>query len=196
MSNFFTSFWNRPLIITDTETTGLSAFQHEMIELGALRVMVQPSSIIITDTFESKIKPRRIKDASPKALEINGYTKEAWVDAPDIKDAMAEFDNFSNGGVFAAYNVTFDWAFVNAAFGYCQIKPKMDYHRLDIMTLSWLTGITQSHMGMKGVSLKNTCDALGIPPEPDVHRALEGAKAAYRVLEWVIDQQHGFLSGF
>ena len=52
------------LLIIDTETTGLKAGTHEVIEIAILTET--PSGEI--EEWSTKVKPRRIEEAHPKAL--------------------------------------------------------------------------------------------------------------------------------
>ena len=80
----------------DTETTGLNPAKHEIIEIA-----------IITEnedgTFErwhTKIKPDHIENAHPKALEVNGYTPEAWEGAPNFEDVVPEITSRLKGSIW------------------------------------------------------------------------------------------------
>lgn len=171
-----TSFTARPIAITDVETTGLSSKTHEIIEIGM--VLVDQNTLEIIDTFEIKIKPQYPERGSWKAFQVNGYKPEEWLGAVTIEEAIRQYGEKVKGAMFCAHNVTFDWSFIGEAFEKAGIECSLDYHRLDLLTLAW------SKLGSKGLErlrLKSVCEFLEIDPEPEPHRALNGAMAAYQV---------------
>jgi DNA polymerase III alpha subunit (gram-positive type) len=159
------------------ETTGDIPAFHEIIEMGL--VLCHPETLEVLDTLDIKIKPSRIENALPKALDRNGYKEENWVDAVDLKEAMQIYSNKTKDAVFYAYNVTFDWGFINEAFRQTGVDNKMDYHRFDIMSMVF----AKYKKEMNGVSLNDASAIFGIPGEAFPHNALNGAKQALKVLK-------------
>lgn len=161
----------KPLTFVDVETTGLDPQVQEIIEFAAVRDDTGES-------FTTKIKPKRIETASEYALKLNGYTEEAWADAPEMADILPEIVEFLKDSVIAGQNPRFDAKFINAASKEHGIDLRVDYHVIDVATL------TYEHLfpcGIDSLSLKNVCEFLGIPPEPEVHRALNGVLTARKV---------------
>ena len=166
------------IALVDLETTGLNPLKHEIIELGCL--------IFDNETFEIygklnfKIKPEHIHDADPKALQVNGYTEEEWKDGMSLFQALMFFADATEGCTFMAHNVTFDWSFIVASAEREGITRmlKLDKYKIDTMSIAWAL---VPHSKVKSFSLKTLCTFLGIPPEPAVHRAINGAECAYGV---------------
>lgn len=160
------------LIIIDLETTGLYPQTHEIIEIGAVRVSSG-------ETFEVKVQPHNIEDADPVALHINGYDKEKWRDASTLPAALKLLSDFVGKDAYLmAYNVSFDRSFLEKAYKDCNLPYPFHYHHLDLLTLAW------EHLPLGSpLSLKYVASALGVPPEPEIHRALAGAQCAYEVLK-------------
>lgn len=77
------------LIVVDTETGGLDPGEACIIELGAQVLEVSPGALDPGETFHTKIKPD--KPVSEQAAKVNGYTLEAWADAPPAADALDRF---------------------------------------------------------------------------------------------------------
>ena len=90
------------IIIVDLETTGLDPTQHEIIEIGA--IITDDVDFYIHDEINIKVKPKRIDLASPKALEVNGYSAPEWQDALPLEEALQIFTDKSIGHTFFAYN--------------------------------------------------------------------------------------------
>jgi len=164
------------IAFTDTETTGLEAGFHEIVEIGL--VVADRETLRIVDTFDTKIKPKHIERASPKALQVNGYNEEEWQNAPDLKWAMKEFGLKTIGSIMCAQNITFDYNFIRESFKQTGIKDLMSYHRIDLFTLSW---VVLKDKGITRFSLKEVCKFIGVEEEPDPHVAINGAMAAYQV---------------
>lgn len=160
--------------LIDLETTGLSPYDHEIIELGA--VFFSDEDLNNFSEVNVKIKPEHPETGHPKAFEINGYTSEAWADAQSLTEVLTSLEMQFRGRVFMSYNVTFDWGFMAEAYRKTGLNDPFHYHRLDLMTMAW-NALPRN----TSISLKNVCAFYGIEPEPTVHRALNGAMKAYEV---------------
>lgn len=163
-------FLERPYAITDVETTGLDFRVHEIIEIGM--VLAHPDTLDTLDTFEIKVAPEHIETASERALKINGYDPQNWQGAVSLKEATEKYAEKTKNAVFVAHNITFDWGFIDEAFKKTGVKNLMDYHRIDTWTAAH-ERLRKS--GLDKFSLQDLCVHLGIPPEPPVHRAINGA---------------------
>lgn len=175
------NFFEYPLAITDLEMTGLDSTKHEIVEMGL--VVVDQKTWEVTDTLDLKVKPDHLETADPEALVVNGYRTEDWQDAVDLKTAVEQYVAKTKNAVFCAYNITFDWAFLEAAFKKTGIKDTMDYHRIDIPSIAWAK---MQGKGASQVRLSSMARYFGIPEEPKVHRAINGAMLAYEVLKRLI----------
>ncbi len=160
----------------DIETTGLDPRKHEIIEIGV--VLFESETGQILETLNLKVKPERPEDGEPKAYEVNGYTEEAWKDGMPLTEAMYLFREMTSGARMMAYNITFDWGFIQEAFRSTGASNGLHYHKLCLMSMAI---IKLPHDKVKSWKLKDVAESLGIPPEPSVHRALNGAMSAYEV---------------
>jgi DNA polymerase III subunit epsilon len=173
--------WKQNIVITDLETSGLNPNLHEIIEIGAIKVS-QPD-LRVLGWMNVKVQMDHPEFADKKALEVNGYTPEAWVDAISQQDAMQQYAAFADGCVFAAYNVTFDWGFIDATMMRQAVKNSISYHRLDLLSLAYELAPKFAAPGtrMSYINLKAACGYFQVKPEPAVHRAAVGALTALRV---------------
>lgn len=169
-------FRDRPLAIVDIETTGDDELKHEILEIGLL--VVRQSDLEVIDSGNWLVKPHHIETAISTALQINGYNENDWKNAIELADVMPEFSAKTKDAIFAAFNVSFDWSFIKHAFRITGVYNLMDYHRLDIMTLAWAAGGDK----LERFNLKAVSEFFGVPPEPDIHRALNGAETGLAVL--------------
>ena len=136
------------LVFLDTETTGLSANKHEIIEIAI--ITEHPDGSV--DEWVTKVSPQYIETAHPKALEVNGYTPEKWEGAPIFAEIADTVIEKLSGATVVGHNVGFDLKFVRAMLddiGAGEIKD-LDY--VDTQTLA------KEHLkplGLKSVSLVN-----------------------------------------
>ena len=103
------------LTVFDTETTGLNFEKHEVLEIGLLSFIVDADgNEHILKQYEQKIKPTNIHLANPKALEVNGYSEEAWKNAVSFEDAWKEASKIiSNSDILLGQNLIFDIRFLD-----------------------------------------------------------------------------------
>ena len=167
----------RPLAITDIETTGLDPIGHEIIEIGL--VLAEQKTLNILDQWSVKIKPEHIDTATEEALLVNGYNPTVWEDAYAPKMAMKVYAKKTKEAIFVSHNVTFDWSFVYEAFAKHDVDSLMDYHRLDLFSIAW--GLKPK--GLVKYNLVGLCEHFGIPKESDPHKAINGALKALEVLK-------------
>ena len=165
----------KKIAFVDLETTGLDPFKHEIIEIGLVIYDVEKGTL---EELNFKIRPMNIAAAEPKALEVNGYTESGWKNALPLRAVLQEVSSRCSGAYFLAYNATFDWSFLEAAYEKTRLPIPCHYHRLCIMSMAWCK---IPKVKVEGYSLKTVCVYLGIEPEPKVHRALNGAKKAFEV---------------
>ncbi|MDD5360481.1 MAG: 3'-5' exonuclease [Sulfurovaceae bacterium] len=174
----------------DTETTGLDAKKHGIVQLACL--IVEDHKII--DEIDLLIDPFSYKEncvCDDKALEINGRTLEEIEHFPNSDDQLQKFVDFlSNHTVedklqVSGYNVDFDIGFIKDWFSSCDGKFSdfFNYKTLDVLSLVRhieYMDITDfdSH------SLSDACAYFEIPLI--AHDALNDIKATYRLHEEII----------
>lgn len=168
-------FRDRPLAITDIETTGLDAAVHEIIEIAVL--IVDQNTFRILDRYHARVRPEHIRTGAAKALQVVGYSAKAWKQAVTLETAMEVYAKKAHDAVFCSYNVFLAYSFMDAAFKYAGVEDPTDYHRLDLFTLAW------SRLGMTSLNLDGICKRLDIEPEPTPRRAMDGALKQLEVLK-------------
>lgn len=127
--------------VVDTETTGLSAYYDEIIEIGILRIR----SNQIVDQYEQLIHPEYEIDSF--ITELTGITNEMVAGMPAIQDVKDEVLRFIGDDVVIGHNTSFDLRFLNAGFQtelqnkYMdtmqfarKVYPELSHHRLSDLT--------------------------------------------------------------
>lgn len=96
--------------VIDTETTGLSARNNNIIEIGIVVV----DKLKIANKYHSMINPGRYIPAN--ITMITGITTEDVKDAPFFEDIASDISEFINGKVIVAHNLSFDKSFLRKEF--------------------------------------------------------------------------------
>jgi DNA polymerase-3 subunit alpha (Gram-positive type) len=175
------NFNERPIIITDVETTGLDPHYHEIVEIGAIKV---DSNLNELARFDLKVRPLHLNRATPVALEINGYDSSVWInEAVSQFEAAQRFQAFSAEGILAAWNITFEYGFLDQLFRHTVLKSLMDYHRIDLPSIAWAR-----YPGITKLSLDAVGERFGLAPEQKPHRGIRGAEYELNVLRYLLDK--------
>lgn len=193
------SLQDRHLIFTDTETTGLDPARHEIIEIAALvvRPPLSPAgagpgrdggdgdNFVVVDSWSAKVMPEHLETADPESLPIAGWEPEAWRGAISQAEAIREYAERARGGILVAYNVTFDWTFLEATARRCGVALALDYHRLDALSMAYLALFR--HPNFSGLSLSKVASLLNVSLDRSLrHSALEDARAMYEIFRKIV----------
>lgn len=110
-------------VVFDLETTGVNVIKDDIIEISAVKVLGGK----VADTFSTLVNPGR--PIPYYATQVNGITDEMVEDAPDIREALADFLTFAGDAVLVGHNIqSFDLNFVsNAAEGLFGKTVENDY---------------------------------------------------------------------
>ena len=127
-----------------------------------------------------KIQPQHIETAEAQALRINGYNPADWLFAVSLEDAMKEFAKKTDGAVFVAHNITFDYGFIETAFKTTEIEGKMHFYKLDTLSLAF--GILHTNDDPGKLSLRVLTEKYGIENKK-AHSAFADAYATYEVFK-------------
>jgi DNA polymerase III epsilon subunit family exonuclease len=117
-----------PLVILDTETTGLfPGVGHRVVELAAIRMERSTSSEWrIVNQFSQLINPGRSMD--PDASRINGILNEDLVGKPSFEDISEEIFTIIDGALLVAHNAQFDASFLGMELHIMNLyNPRRDY---------------------------------------------------------------------
>lgn len=101
---------HRPIVFVDVETTGFSARDGRVIELG----MVKVENGKIVDTFSELIDPGQ--EVSWQTTRVTGITTSDVFGQPQFRYIIDRVEDFLDGALFAAHNVDFDYSFLSEEF--------------------------------------------------------------------------------
>lgn len=129
------------VIVLDTETTGLSFRDCELIEIAAARLRGRE----VVDRFQTFVHPGR---PIPREIQrLTHITDLDVMDAPSSREAVAALSDFVGGAPVLAHNATFDRTFIEKVKGGHEVSdfwidtlalsrialPRLSSHRLSDM---------------------------------------------------------------
>ena len=152
-------------VVFDVETTGSSAKEGAITEIGALKVVRGR----VVDEFTTLVNPgRRIE---PFVVRLTGITDRMVADARSMVEVLPLFEEFVEGSVLVGHNVRFDCAFVAAARrGVPLPNPVLDTLKLARTLVP----------GLRRYRLASLVSHFGVRAAPN-HRALADAAATTEV---------------
>jgi DNA polymerase III epsilon subunit-like protein len=134
-------------------------------------------------------------DAEPGALKVNGFTEEQLRDHGRLPMhlALKDFVKWAKKAddmILCGWNGAFDFRFLSTEFDREGMDFPFGYRLVDLHTLAYYffrvrDNWTPMHDGISTVGLNYTLKKLGLPPEPEPHNALTGAKCNLLVLETI-----------
>ena len=157
------SLLNKSFVVFDLETTGLNAESDEIIEIGAVKIVNGQ----VAETFSTFVKPKKVIPAD--ATAVNGITNEMVNDAYGIMQVLPDFHLFCKDCALVAYNIAFDYGFINKAGKDMGIL--FDNEQIDALL------IARDRMpGLKNYKLATVCANAGVSLI-GAHRAVNDAVA-------------------
>lgn len=148
------------VIVLDTETTGLSFKDCELIEVAAARL----SGREVVDRFESYVRPSR--PIPPEIEELTGISNAMVVDAPGAEEVVARLADFVGGCPVIAHNATFDRTFVEKVRGGSEVSDL------------WIDSLALSRIALPRLSSHRLQDLARVFGCPSVsHRAMADVEA-------------------
>lgn len=175
---------NQTLAFVDIETTGLDHEKNEIIELGVVLAKLKDGELEVTDTIDMKITPKHIETAEAVALRVNGYNEADWLFSVSIESAMETFVKKTDGAVFVAHNVTFDYGFIEANLKRLGMENKFHFYIMDTLSIAFATLHNNSDLGK--LSLRALCEKYGIENKK-AHSAYADAFATYEVFKKLLN---------
>ncbi|WP_019892702.1 3'-5' exonuclease [Allobaculum stercoricanis] len=140
--------------VIDTETTGLSSVENEMIEIGILRIRNGK----IVSRYSQLIHPRQAID--PFITNLTGITNEMVEHMPYIDEVKSMVLDFIGNDVLLGHNIRFDINFLNAGFDMeiqndlmdtlqfaKKLYPELAHHRLTDLS-NYLHLISNEHRAL------------------------------------------------
>jgi CRISPR-associated protein Cas2 len=117
-------------LVVDVETTGLSAEEHEIIEIGAIRVCERQ----IKERFHALVKTKK---NIPKTIQaLTGLSDEVVQrEGRKLTEVLADFLSFADDFPVVSHNADFDYGFLRTACEACDL-PLFSNSCIDTLSLS------------------------------------------------------------
>ena len=168
---------DRPLVVVDVETTGLSPrYGDRVVEIGLVRAESE-----VETTFGSLVNP--CYPISPGAMAVHGITDEMVRSAPTFGELAGSIWPILDGAILAAHNAPFDLSFLDTERRRLGLPP-LQNRVIDTLALA------RRHFQFPRNSLGRIAEALGIPA-PVQHRALADAQTTLDVLGRFVTELRG-----
>ena len=158
--------------IVDIETTG-GSYRYERITEIAI---VRHDGERIVDTFSTLVNPER--PIPWHITQLTGISNDMVTDAPKFYEVAKKIVEMTEGAIFVAHNVSFDYNFIKeefSRFGY-------DFSRKKLCTVSLSR---KAFPGLGSYSLSNLKRHFGIFAEKS-HRALDDTLATVTLFEKIL----------
>ena len=161
-------------VALDLEMTGLRARTDRILEIGAVRV----SQGQIRESFQKLVNPQM--KLPQEIVSLTGITDQMVAQGCDTDSAVQEFLSFSKGLPLAGHNIIFDYSFLKQ---YAVNKGiLLEKEGIDTLKLA-----RKFLPDAEKKTLDYLCEFLHIKRDR-THRALEDARAAAELLEYLKKQ--------
>lgn len=175
-------------IFLDTETNGLNAFKHRILEIAFKLIDIMTGDVVASYEAVIQVSQKEWELSDPASLHVNGFTyaqsaqgKSPQVVAQEIRD-MLKRNNIQRGSsVFICQNPSFDRSFFAQL-----ISPELQeslnwpYHWLDLASMYWVSSLQKGKKDptcfpwVTGISKNNIAAVYHLPEEKMPHRAMNG----------------------
>ncbi|MFF0306036.1 DEDD exonuclease domain-containing protein [Streptosporangium sp. NPDC004379] len=167
-------------VVFDLETTGVSAAEHAITEIGAVKVRGGE----VLGEFATLVDPG--SPIPPFISVLTGITDGMVVAAPKIEAVLPSFLEFARGATLVAHNAGFDVGFVKAACA-AHGHPPPDHPVVDTVVLARRLLTRDEAPNCKLATLARLFS--GTEPR---HRALADARATVDVLHALLERAGSF----
>ena len=161
--------------IIDIETTGGRPDTEKITEIA---IVLHDGEKVI-DEWETLLNPER--SIPYNITQITGITNEMVEDAPKFFEVAKKIVEMTEGAIFVAHNVRFDYGFIREEFR----RLGFTYMRKQLCTVRMSR---QAFPGLRSYSLGNLISHFGISVN-DRHRAMADTKATVELLEKIFEKE-------
>ena len=155
--------------VLDVETTGLSARNNRVIEIGIVKV----KNLKLADKFSTLINPGC--DIPYFITQFTGIANGDVEYSPSFNDTAEEIEDFIGNSIISGHNLSFDENFLRYEF------IRNGYEPLSNLTVCTLKLARKIFPELKSKSLASVTEHLKIKNK-DSHRALSDAEATAKIL--------------
>lgn len=159
--------------IIDLETTGGNAIRDRITEVA---ILIHDGKQVVSE-YTSLVNPGQFIPGY--ITDITGIDDEMVAYSPTFRELTSTILEMTEGCVFVAHNVGFDYNFLRESFG----RLGIEFKRPKLCTVKTSRRLMP---GLPSYSLGRLCDHLGITIH-DRHRAMGDARATVTLLEKLLN---------
>jgi len=148
---------NTEFVVFDTETTGFTPYNDQMIEIGAVKI----KNGEVTDRFDELINPGR--KLPQKIIELTNITDEMLEDCDTEENVTKRFKEFIQDAPLVAHNAKFDIGFMSAAYN------KYNLGEFNNTVLDTMSMARMLYPNWKNHKLSTLVKQLEVPWDEDAH---------------------------
>lgn len=183
------------MIVVDVETTGLRPEINSIVSIGAVDFSNPKNQ------FYEECRIWKGAEINPIALKINGFTEGQLRDPnkQSLGELMQKFSEYISkipDQTLAGQNPWFDGGFLRDSAERCRLEgysfeKRFGSRCVDIHTLIYARYLSSGmehplKNGRTSIDFNKALEYAGLPPEPEPHNALTGAKMGAEVLSRLI----------
>ncbi|MFQ3206213.1 MAG: DNA polymerase-3 subunit epsilon [Glaciecola sp.] len=165
----------QPYAVIDIETTGGSAQHHRITEVGIVKMIGGE----VVAQWQSLINPQR--RIPQNITSLTGIDNDMVAQAPLFAEVADDIETFTEGCVFVAHNVNFDYGFIKEEFN----RLERHFRRPKLCTVREMR---KHYKGLPSYSLANLTKHFSIGMQRH-HRAMSDAIAAGELLNMVNEKR-------
>ncbi len=166
------NFYNKPFVVLDIETTGLSPIVDEICEIAAVKIV----NFIPKETFHTLVKPKQV--IPQDVIRIHGITNELVKDAPTIEEVLPKLMEFLKDSTIVVHNADFDISFLNYQLKKVGLQQIPQSQVIDTLKLS------KEYIPLSSHSLSSLSTNFLFNNKPN-HRALEDVLATIELFYYL-----------
>ena len=182
---------NYELYVIDTETTGLSAIENDVIEVSIYRLSndeqktwcIKPTNLNTIDTGSLRINGHKLEDITHQTK----YGRETYLEANqtivEVENWIASDNTPTSNRVMVGQNVSFDKGMLEQLWSKCHSSESFPFGRrcLDIMMMELFIDHCKGQYA-EGYSLKNFTKKYGVKNEK-AHSAASDTFATKQIFD-------------
>lgn len=172
--------------VLDTETTGLKAGYHEVIEISIIRCKDgEQKTVFIKANFPKRANVDSLAIQNKTAADLScGLNKPAAIKI--IEDFILEDKKTPAHRCIIGHCIAFDRRFLYATW---ESENKLYPADLWLCTKSFMNRyIKKTGMGKQKLGLENSLKIIGIPPVPGAHKASVDARNTFELFNKLMEQ--------
>lgn len=172
------------LLVIDLEMSGPNPLVHEVLDVGVVRAFLG-AGLPEEESWGSRVRPKRIGNAVPGALQVVRYSPRAWRDAIPLEAAIPHLERLGQDAMLTGWGIGQDLSFLRQTFQSLGVAWPFATMAIDVQPIARM--LLAGTGNVDRFNLGHVADRLGIGRMGE-HGALPDAYATYDVLVKLLAQ--------